>query len=157
MIENATIKQRIEQFDLKHGPSVYDGRWIWYANGANRDGHPLGPLNEPPADPRQRHRNIVRYYETMLRHKVREFDDLKRQLTENPGLFPDMDENVERLRRLQRTVRHRQRQLQTAQEELKRLSPGYRTPEEEEENQRRMAATAEAKQHYLDTLKGINI
>ena len=49
--DNTTMKQRVEQFDLKHGgrdAALRDGEHYLFPNGARRHTNPLGLLEDPP-------------------------------------------------------------------------------------------------------------
>lgn len=154
--EDLSPRQRVAKFDEEYGPSVYDGTWIYHATGAHRDGNPLGPMYPPSEDPRERNRVRVRYYETLLGRAVRRFDDLKRLLTENAAAYPDHEGNVKRLKRLQRAVRHRQRQLAAAREDLRFATTG-RTPEEERRYQQIVADNEARRRKHLAILDGMKV
>lgn len=153
-----SVKERIETFERLHGRAAWDGYWFYYRDGANRDGNPLGPLCEPPADARARYHNIVRYYQIRLDQKVREFDNTKKIIQENPGSHPDEETNLRRLRRLRSQAKRLRARLWEAQEELHRHSPGYRDDDEEEEEYiRQTAARHAARSRYEAALDAIQI
>ena len=157
MINNVPVKQRVEQFDAKHGASVYTDGWVWFEDGAKREGNPMGPLLEQPANPVQRRQNIVRYYEILLDRKMREFDKLKKLLTENPGLYPNQDENIQKLKILRCNARHYHRQLEAAQLDLRKARPGYVPPEQVAQRRRADVEHEAAKGQYRKRLDEINI
>lgn len=152
-----TVTERIANFERIHGASVYDGVWLYFEDGARREGNPLGPLMEPPDNPQARQQNIVFYHKLALEHATDEFDALKKQLLANPGTHPDTDANLARLAALRATARRMTTKFRAAQEELKRLSPGYRTPDEEAQDARNAQATAAKAASYAAALDAITI
>ncbi len=156
-MDSLLVKQRLEQFDAKHGESAYDGRWIYYADGANRDRSPYGPLNEPSADKLERHRCIVRYYEIRLDDAVKKFDETKKHMLENPGSHPDAKANVRKLRTLQRMAKYMGKLYAEAVEARRRDLPGYKTPEQEAYYQEQAQAQAAERAAYEAAINSIHI
>lgn len=156
MINQFEVQKRISEFSDRHGRFARVGNWIYHEDGANRDINSLGPLNEPPHDPVQRCRNIVKYRQEVLDRMVREFDVLKRKLKEDASGWADEEENVKRLVRLRRMVRLRQKQLAEAQDNLQRAMPGP-SPERERILRQSEAATEDARNRYRNRIDGIHI
>lgn len=159
-MDDLTPKQRIDAFEARHGGkenSIYDGVWIYYADGARREGNPLGALCEPPTDPRQLQKHIVRYHRFLLDRHIRVFDDRKRELEADPGAYHNQEKNVAELKALQATVRKQRAKVLKAEQELIRLTPGYRTPEEEADTIARDNAIEASKANYLSALAEIDV
>lgn len=156
MIDAIDVQRRIAAFDQMHGTPVRSGVWVYYADGATRDGNQLGPMNEPPKEPMLRCRNIVRYHQILLDRKVREFDELKDQLREGNG-WVNEKENLKRLRRARHAVKTHKQNLEAAELELKRNMPGYLPPEEQAKRRQSEAETEAARNQYHKNLDEINI
>lgn len=152
----STVKERIETFEKLHGDSVFDGAWIWFEDGARRDANALGPLVEPPESPRELQHNVCMYLRLRLDGIVLEFDKLKAQLQQNPGTDPN-DENVKKLRKLRANAQHIRKKLQHHQEELRKASPGYVSPEDAEIIREHEIAEAARKQRFSETVNAITI
>lgn len=152
-----TVQTRIATFDRLHGGGVFDGNWIWFEDGANRDGNPLGVLLEPPEDPRKRWQNIVKYHQTILNGLVRDFDEFKKGLKQSGNVYPEADAPLAELRRKQQAVKDRQAALAEAQAELKTHLPGYLPPDEEEAYLRAKAARQADEQRYQDAVDAVTI
>lgn len=159
MYGEGTATQRAAVFDKMHGgdEALSDGSWLYYKDGATREVATAGALMEPPENPRERHQKIVYYHKLRLAQAVRRFDTVKAEFRENPTTHTKWEENLEDLKALQEEVQTFQKDLETAQEALRRLTPGYRTPEEEAETARTNAAIAAAKSEYLSALDAIQI
>ncbi len=158
-MDDLTPKQRIDAFEARHGGkenSIYDGVWIYFEDGARREGNPLGALCEPPTDPRQLQKNIVRYHTFLLDRHIRAFDDRKRELVADPGAYNDAEKNLAELKALQVAVRKQRNKVVKAEEVLHRLTPGYRTPEEEAATIARESAIEASKATYLSALAEID-
>ena len=155
MINQFEVQKRIREFSERHGRFVRVGNWIYHEDGANRDINSLGPLNEPPRDPVQRCRNIVKYRQEVLDRMVQEFDELKRKLKEDANGWADEEENVKRLERQRRMVRLRQKQLAEAKDNLRRVMPGP-SPEQERILRQIEAETEAARHRYRNRLDGIH-
>ena len=83
---NVILKQRLEQFDLKHGnDGVISGRWLLFADGAMRETRQPGELIEPPASEVQRAKLQVRYREIQLQHSVRQYQEASNRVVETPS------------------------------------------------------------------------
>ena len=156
MINIFDVKKRIDAFEARHGTPVRAGGWVYFADGATRDGNQMGPMNEPPREPIFRCRNIVRYHQILLDRQVREFDELKEQSKGDSGVS-NAEENILQLKRLRCNVRQRQRKLEAAQLELKKVMPGYLPPAEAERRRQADAAHEAAKDQYRKRLDEINI
>jgi len=154
--DNLTPKQRIDRFDGEHGASEYESGWYYYADGARREGNPLGALCPPSAQPRDRHAARVYYHRLRTARAVREFDELKEQMTQGTGWCPDHEENVRKLKELQGVVRHCQRQLVEAEEDLRYATTG-RTLEEERALQQMEAEMKERRQQQRKELEAIEV
>lgn len=157
MYGEGTASQRAAVFDKMHGESVRDNFWQYHADGATREVNPAGAFMEPPENPRERQNKIVYFHKLRLEQAVRDFDTVKKEFRENPNTHTKWEENLEDLKALQEEVRTFQKELADAQEALRRLTPGYRTPEEEAETARTNAAIAAAKSDYLSSLDAIQI
>lgn len=160
MYGEGTANQRAAVFDKMHGGlenAVHDATWNYYADGAVREINPAGVLMEPPENPRERQNKIVYFHKLRVAKAVRRFDTVKAEFRENPTTYTKWEENLEDLKALQEEVQTFQKDLETAQEALRRLTPGYRTPEEEAETARRNADIAAAKSNYLSALDAIQI
>lgn len=156
MFDQYEIQRRIDEFSSRHGSSVMVDGWVYYADGATRDGNSLGPMNEPPRDAVLRCRNIVKYRQTILDRKVREFDELKCQLKEDTCGWTDEEKNVRRLERHRRLIRLRRKQLKDAKQDLRRAMTGP-SPEQERISQQAIADTEAARHRYRNKLDGIHI
>ena len=152
---NVSVKQRCDNFDAAHGASIFDGAWIYFEDGARREADPLGVFIEPSDDSNERQKAVVYYYDLLLQQQVAAFDRQKKTFTQDPGMFPDRDKNVAELKALQVAARRTRNRLTKAQEALRRLQPGYRTPEEEAETIRRNEAIAASEAAYLAEIDAI--
>lgn len=160
MYGEGTPKQRVAKFDEMHGGlenAIHDATWNYYADGACREHSTLGALCEPPSDPRERHQKIVYFHKLRVAKAVRAFDTVKAEFREHPNTHTKWEENLEDLKALQEEVQTFQKDLETAQEALRRLTPGYRTPEEEARTIAVNAANAAAKSEYLAAIDSIQI
>lgn len=154
---DGTPKQRVAKFDAMHGASIYDGVWLYFEDGARREGDPLGALCEPPTDPRQLQKNIVRYHTFLLNRHIRAFDDRKRELVADPGAYHNQEKNLAELKAMQVTVRKQRNKVVKAEELLHRLTPGYRTPEEEAATIARNSAIEASKTSYISAIAEIDV
>lgn len=151
-------KTRIECFEKIHGPDFACGEaFIYYQDGARREHNPLGAFNEPPEDPRKLYHNICHFYQLKLDQAVSQFDELKDHLAKYPGLDPNGDENIKKLRRLRHKAKGLQAKLEFHQEELRKHSPGYQSPEEVESEREMQMADDAAKAKYTEAVNAITI
>ena len=154
--DTMSVTQRIKTFDAKHGgeaESEFDGYWVIYSDGAKRDANPLGPLSEPPENPRELAIAKVYFAELRLRRAVIEFDNTKKRFMDQAGLHHEHRRNVRTLKKLQKVVQQRQGELAEAEENLRFATTG-RTPEQEAEyqakEQARRSRVESAKQELAD-------
>ena len=165
MIDNVSIKQRIEQFDLKHGVEEAvksaDGAFWLFPDGARREVHPYGLLDEPP-DPKhfflhgRKQPPEVAALETLKRQREYHATRLAR-LTEDfrfrkeRMLMGDyQDEELAELNKLAKTVQAARHELSMVEEELRQRDPRNKAREWE-------AYAQQQRQERIDAVKGINI
>ncbi|WP_442510565.1 hypothetical protein SH528x_002190 [Novipirellula sp. SH528] len=159
-MNSTLVTQRVEQFDAKHGTPASDGSWFYYADGAKREQSPYGALYEPSNDPRQRLETVVWYRKIRLDHVAAEFDETKQRIKQHDlrtQSETQIEASIRTLQTLQRRVRHAAEKYGEAADELKKVMPGYRTPEEEAENQRQLAEADAKRSAYESTINAINI
>lgn len=160
MYGEGTPNQRVARFDAMHGgadASVFDGAWFYFKDGAKREGNILGRLMEPSTDPRERYQTIRHYYKLKLKTMVRDFDTAKAEFLEHPENYPDHAENTAMLRELRAEIKDLQAGFDCMEEAIRRLRPGFETPEAEAETLRMDAAIAESKQKYIADIRAIQI
>lgn len=155
MVDQLQVNKRIMEFDDRHGPSVKQGRWIYYGDGASRDINSLGPLIEPPNDPVQRCRNILVYRQAVLDENVNEFDRLKEELMADGDGWADEEANITKMEKRKRRIRWLRKRLAEAQEDL-RLAMGGPTEREDRVFQQIDADTEAARHRYRARLEGIH-
>lgn len=123
-----------KSFDAANGDDGIvspDEQWILFSNGARREKSAYGVFIEPPASRKERVRNIIEYWETMLSRRVADFDQLKAdliQLTQPcktlPGYIPGVNpDQVQQLKNLQREVKRIQAKITELREQLEKLNP----------------------------------
>lgn len=166
MIDNVSMKQRIEQFDLKHGADdavkSADGQLWLFPDGARREVRQPGLLWEPP-DPnneyelrrtrttRERVEFLLlqrqhEYHATRLARLTQEFKNRKEKM-----LMGDyQDEELAELNKLAKTVQAARHELSMVEEELRQRDPRNKAREYHAHNQQQ-------RQERIDAVKGINI
>jgi hypothetical protein len=127
-------KGPVEQFHERHGDFIIFQKLIIYQDGASRENHALGALREPPENPYERYRFIIKFWEVKLSLAVELFDVQKRrwlgqakdQLNQNgnTGGPPETtDDAVLTLNELKRKAKYCQSKLEAAKAELERAKP----------------------------------
>lgn len=157
MIDAFQVQRRIDQFNEMHGPFVNVNGWYYHVDGAMRDGNALGPLIDQPREPRQRCRNIVTYWNAILKGKVSEFDELKERLIEEGSQFGNEEAGLSALKKKRRQVRWAKLKLKEANEELRKTEPGYQPPEVAEARRREDAEREARKTNFRTAVKSIHI
>lgn len=167
MIDNVSIKQRIEQFDIKHdvehAVKSLDGVFWLYPDGARREvRQPYGLLEEPPnPDDEYSLRQMRRtreqvelallerqreYHATRWERLTQEFKSKKEQML--GGIYSDSD--LADLNKLAKTVHVCRHELDSIEEEIRELSPRHKAAE-------RNAAYNEQRQQRIEAVRSINI
>lgn len=166
MIDNVSIKQRIEQFDLKHGVEhavkSLDGVFWLYPDGARREVQLFGLLEEPPNPDdlhslRQTRRTREQvelellerqreYHATRLARLTQEFKNKKEQML--GGIY--MDSELADLNKLAKTVHVCRHELDGIEEEIRQVSPRHKAAE-------RNAAYNHERQQRIEAVRSINI
>ena len=159
MIDNVSIKQRIEQFDFKHGVDdavkSLDGTMWLFPDGARRETNILGSLQEPPdpdnyffhgqRQPRELGELVILerqhdYHSTWLQHLTNEFRNRKERML--GGHYSD--EDMAELNKLQKTIHICTHQLSMVEAEIQERSPRDHArearAEQEQKRQERIAA-----------------
>ncbi len=154
------VKARHEAFELEHSDPIMDdsNSWILYSDGAYREVNPMGRMSDGPRDPFERQKRIVHYHELVLRRVTEEFHRFRRNLGGHAnsilttGMGHIRDEAIEQLKKLQETVRQKQKTLEAAKADLDATMP--------EDTRRAKAADAsnrERTQHQLEEIKSIKV
>jgi len=159
MIDEATVIQKIRQFDKKHGnDGINLNGWLLFSNGARREQNPWGRLCEPPTDLYFRSKLQVRYWSELTRKALDEFDELKHQLVSGANAamaqgFPGPDSRfLDQLRQLANAAKACQSSLEEAQKQLT-----ANTPEEVSLREQQDAWNRQRNQSILDELMSIQV
>lgn len=123
---NMTAKQRVDEFDARHGRAIYDGHsTIWFEDGAYREPCATGLLAEPPEDDRKYLLNVKRFWELSLAKAVQSFREYKMYITgktgPNGGFVldgPIQQEHLDKLQRLKEAVDERKTELAAVEQQL---------------------------------------
>lgn len=113
-------KGPIRLFDEEHGESVHVGNMIYYADGASRENSSFPAMHSPPYDPFERARKVIFFHEQSLAKEREKFDKFKSALQLRGDAT---DDEVAHLKALQRKVKHHQRKLEEAQDDVKPANP----------------------------------
>ena len=158
------IKQRVQEFDDRHGNFVFLGPMpgsLLFEDGAFRECSPYGALREPPDDPYERAKLIVRYW-TVKRDLAR--DEFQQFRTEMKNLaqaalnqavamvLPSESETRKQLNKLKAKATITQRKLDKALQELEANRPAWMVEREEQNRKHRQAA-----QELLATVQSVEI
>jgi len=158
------IKQRIDAFDQRHGNFVFLGPQpgaLLFEDGAYRECNPYGVLREPPDDPYERAKVVVRYWTTkrdLTRDEFRQFKNemanlAKAALNQSvPMAVPSEDETRTQLTRLKTKVINNQRKLDKALAEVEANTPSHLIEREAQNQRHRQAA-----QELLSTIQAVEI
>lgn len=119
-----------KKFDADNGGDpVAIGDWYVYRTGAKREPAFMGRSADPPADPYERAKLVLSYWQTRLKTATAAFDAQKRDLLERAAInrrqvlyAPDGD-GVERLKTMQATVRDLQAKVAEAKADVERHAP----------------------------------
>ncbi|MEI9866670.1 MAG: hypothetical protein WDN00_19380 [Limisphaerales bacterium] len=145
------VAGRIADFDERNGGnSVYFNGCFLYANGATRDGDPLGALIDPPENEDRLLANLLQYHKARHAIAVREFDNLKEELACSGCPQP---EGLDQLRRLREVVSQRNQAVNDAQAKVDNTETGKRLAmlrQLDAENKQQLA-------EYRDDLKKLRI
>jgi hypothetical protein len=125
----------IRQFDAKHGNTgIIIGQYpgvFYYADGSKRENNPYGYLADADEfSPQDRTRNQLRYHQELLRRARNKFDDMKQELhtqakaAQRGQCNPPSQDDLAKLRELQRAVKQAQKGVNDAQAALTKLMPG---------------------------------
>jgi len=148
------INARIKEFHEQNGGSancvMLDDDWVIYANGAARERNPYGALMDPPADPLERAKRIVAYWQKKYDLALEEFDTFKNNhlghaktaLKEKvvPAMLAEAEDVAAQLKQLKKKVTHCKKQLHAAEEELQKYKPARLRELEEMSERNRLAA-----------------
>ncbi len=161
-MENPSVKQRVDQFDIKNGSDCIniDGFWLVYSNGAMRERNPLGALIDPPTDVHQRCKIQLRYHEKRLQRAVDAFDEHKQQLiavaqvnlTDRHSGPPPDAANLEKLKDLQKTVRRCKRAVAAA-----RQAVTDSTPDRVKTRDARSAENKSKNEQFISAVKSVQV
>jgi hypothetical protein len=167
MIDNVSIKQRIEQFDLKHGAEdaikSADGVFWLFPDGARRETRqPFGLLDEPPNPDNEYELRRLRlsredvelqllerqreYHATRLAQLTQEFKNKKEVML--GGHYGDGE--LSELNKLAKTVHVCRHELSGIEEEIRRVSPYHKAVEMD-------AYAKQQRQQRIEAVRSINI
>ena len=123
-IDKYGVSGRIADFDRRHGGnSVYFNDWYYYANGAQREGWPLGVMTEPPEDEYLLANNILQYHQARHAIGVYKFENLKERLQMSG--CPDRA-GLDELKQLHREVGELNQAVNDAKAKLDKTEVGQR-------------------------------
>ncbi len=120
-----------QQFMAAHGEYVaLEGGFRYvFADGALMDRDPMGITAEPPEDPLEKARLIVKFWDAKLKRAILDFEEMKEELkgraiaARRSGYEPPCDEDLQPLVKLQKTCTALQRKLVAAQAEVEARVP----------------------------------
>ncbi len=167
MIDNVSIKQRIEQFDIKHGVEdaikSADGVFWLFPDGARRETRqPFGLLDEPPNPNNEAELRRLRlnreqvallilerqreYHATRLAQLTQDFNNRKQTMLQ--GHYKDQE--LAELNKLAKTIQVCRHELSMVETDIREISPRDRALEAK-------AYADQLRQQRVDAVKSINI
>ncbi len=162
MIDYGAVKQRLAEFDARHGASVAEDGWILFEDGAVRESDPMGVLMAPPSKPWDLTRRVLHYQQVILNRAVAAFEErrsyyvraatanLNQQFCAPAPTDPELA--AAELKQLQRAVRAAKRKYDAALAAVEAAKPP-RLRELEATN----AANRKANEALLTSLNGIEV
>ena len=159
MITSSTVMQRVQQFDAAHDPYIYveKDHWIYFHDGAQRDGNPNGLLIEPPDDPKERAQHIMTYWKHKLDRAKQAFRDHRREallLAKNVCHESQVQPLLQKVKELRKEVLLCKRKFEDAKRAFDGPPP---SPEEiaEQAYQDQLKQTAQKK--FVEELESLKI
>jgi hypothetical protein len=159
MIDYMGIKQRLAEFDEKHGEQVIHDGWILFADGAVREANPLGALQEPPSDPWACAKQRVTFCSVALRQATELFENAKTSRLQmvkgalNSQFCPapaTTQAELAELKVLKKAVQERTKALAEARREAETTKPAWLKEREVESAKNRAA-----QEKLLESLQGM--
>lgn len=137
MFDNSPMRQRIEQWDARHGADGFVvGGWVLFSDGAMRENSHMGAMVEPPAKPWERAKAQLRYWEARLQAATSAFGSMKANLRQQAKNAlkdagsrtppsPPSDAQLQELLTQQEAARLLQQKVAAARENVSRNRPSH--------------------------------
>jgi hypothetical protein len=161
--DSMSVKQRVAHFEQRHGNDAVEiDEWLVFSDGAMRECNPMGLLREPPAEPYDAARIVVRYHEERLRRATRAFSERKDALlrtartnlgeAQTPPPPCDLAAAKQELQRLRRGVVKCQADLDVARKDMEAKKPHWLRVREEN-----TVANRARNEEFATAIEAINI
>lgn len=155
------IKEKLKEFDSKHGDFVVYEGWLLFEDGAYREKNPMGRWAEPDTDIYKRNKRIAHYYEIKLQLAVEEFWRLKNNLhavarfntqqQQNVNCPPDKGQ-LDHLKELKRKVNALKKRFEEATKQVEASRPKEMKIREKIEEENRLK-----NEQFLNELNEIEV